>query len=81
MESASWKKCNMKQVLHDKNWPKKRRAQKKTQCGKSVIWKICNLKRITLEISTRIVHHRIQMDNVLSIDWTRPEIKVDIQVC
>ena len=34
MESASWKKCNMKQVPHDKNQPKKRRAQKKRNVEK-----------------------------------------------
>ena len=39
------------------------------------------MKRVTMEISARIVHYRIQMDNGLSIDWTRPGIKVYIQVC
>ena len=39
------------------------------------------MKRVTMEISARIVHCKIQMDNGLSIDWTRSDIKVDIQDC
>ena len=56
---------------------------KKGEHKKNAMWKKCNMKNMQFEknnISTRIVHHRIQMDNGLSIDWTRPEIKVDIQV-
>lgn len=70
----------MKQVQHEKKQPKKGEHKK------NAMWKKCNMKNMQYKKSNIGNIHKNsspqnQMDNGLSIDWTRPEIKVDIQVC